>query len=130
MRGVMSLLGLVIVAGIGMFIYRSYFTSSGGNLTMGTDNPRAAIDITGVKNDLTSMAQAERAYQAVNGHYASLVDLRSSGDLLVDPARNREGYAYSSEVSDTHFNITATYNGPATGMPTLSIDETMQITQR
>jgi len=129
MRSVMGLLGLVLVLGIGLFIYRSYFTGSGGAATMGTNNPRAVADITGVKNDLNAMAQAERTYQALNGHYASLEELYSSGNLATDPARGRLGYTYSAEVSERQFKITASYSGPATGMPTLSIDETMQISQ-
>ena len=131
MRALMSLLGLVIVLAIGQFIYRSYFTGpSGGAATMGTNNPRAIADVTGVKNDLLAMAQAERAYMALNGRYASLDDLRTSGDLLIDPARDRQGYYYSAQVSDRSFLITATYTGPASGMPTLSIDESMQVTQQ
>jgi len=130
MRSVMGLLGLVMALAIGLFIYRSYFTGSSGDLTMGTNNPRAAADITGVKNDLLSMAQAERAFQALNGRYAPLEELRSSGNLVIDPARGRQGYSYSANVSGNSFTVTATYSGPATGMPTLSIDETMQITER
>ena len=131
MRGMFSFLSLIFVVAIGLMIYRSYFTgSSGGVATRGTDNPRAAIDITGVQNDLLAMAQAERQFQALNGRYAPLDELRSNGSLVIDPARGRQGYTYSSDVSDTRFTITATYSGPATGMPTLSIDETMQITER
>jgi hypothetical protein len=128
MRGMMSLLGILIVVVIGMFIYRNYFTGS-TDVTQGTGNVRAAADITGVKNDLLGMAQAERAYMTLNGRYASLDELHSSGNLLVDPARDRQGYYYSSQVSDRSFTITATYSGPATGMPTFSIDESMQVTQ-
>ena len=124
-----TLFSTLIVA-ISLFLYRSYFTQSGGALTMGTNNPRAAADITGVKNDLLSMAQAERAFQALNGRYAPLEELRSSGSLQTDPARGRQGYSYAADVSYRRFTITATYSGPATGMPTLSINETMQITQR
>lgn len=132
MRGIMGLLSLVFVVAIGLMIYRSYFTGPGGVATMGTDNPRAVIDVTGVRNDLLMMAQAERAFQALNGRYAPLEELQSSGNLLLDPARGRQGYAYASDISgsDRRFRITATYSGPATGMPTLSIDETMQITER
>ena len=131
MRGVFSLLSLVIVLGIGMFVYRSYFTGpAGGAITMGTDNPRAAIDITGVKNDLLAIGQAERAYHALNGRYASLDELKADGSLVVDPERGRQGYTYSASVSDTHFTVTASYSGPATGMPTISIDETMEIQQQ
>jgi hypothetical protein len=131
MRGVMGVLGLVVTLAIGLFIYRSYFTgSSGGLATMGTNNPRAVVDVTAVKSDLNAMAQAERAFMALNGRYAPLEELKSNGNLLIDPARGRLGYTYSAEVSDRHFAITATYSGPATGMPVLSIDETMQITQK
>ena len=130
MRGLFSFLVVVLAVGISLFLYRSYFTVGDGAATMGTNKPRAAADITGVKNDLTAMAQAERAFLALNGRYAPLEQLRSSGDLLMDPARGRQGYTYSAEIGDRHFTVTATYSGPATGMPTLSIDETMQITQR
>jgi len=128
----MSLLGLVLVMAIGLFIYRSYFTgsgSSGGGVTMGTNNPRAAADIAGVKNDLMAMAQAERAFMALNGRYATLEELQSGGHMYVDP-RGRLGYTYSAEITENHFAITARYSGPATGMPELSIDETMQITRK
>lgn len=130
MRSVLSMVGLVLALAIGLFVYRSYFTGGAGGVTMGTNNPRAAPDIVGVKSDLNSMAQAERAFMALNGRYAPLEELRSGGNLLVDASRGRRGYTYSAEVSDRHFTITATYSGPATGMPTLSIDESMQITQR
>ena len=129
MRGAVSLLSLVVVVAIGLFIYRSYFTGS-GDVTMGTNNPRAAVDITGVEMDLNAMAQAERAFQALNGRYATLEELRSSETLQVDPARGRQGYTYSADVSDRHFSITAAYSGPATDMPTLSIDETMQFSRK
>ena len=130
MRGIFSFLSLVFVVAIGLLIYRSYFTGPGGVATMGTDNPRAVIDVTGVKNDLLSMAQAERAFQALNGRYAPLEELQSSGNLAIDPARGRQGYSYSASVSGNSFTVTATYSGPATGMPTLSINETMQISER
>ena len=131
MRALMGLLGIVIVLGITQFLYRSYFTGASGQaITMGTNNPRAVADVTGVRNDLLSMAQAERAYMALNGHYASLDDLHASGDLLLDPSRGRLGYSYSAEFAERHFVITATYSGPATGMPTLSIDESMEVTQQ
>jgi hypothetical protein len=130
MRGLASLIGLIVVAAIGLFVYRSYFSAEGGAMTMGTNNPRAVVEVTGVKNDLIAMAQAERTYITLNGKYASPEDLHASGDLLVDPGRVRDGYTYSATVDDRHFTITATYSGPATGMPTLAIDETMQVSSR
>lgn len=130
MKGMMGLIGLVIALGIGMFIFRSQFaTTSGGGITQGTNNPRAAADLTGVKNDLVAMANAERQFMALNGRYASLEELKDGGHMYVDP-RGRLGYSYSAEIGDRSFTITASYSGPAMGMPTLSIDEMMQITQR
>lgn len=130
MRGVMSLVGLLVVLGIGMFVYRSYLTQGTNAGAAGTNNVRAVADISGVKSDLIAMAQAERTYRTLNGKYTSLDDLHSSGDLLVDPSRVRSGYTYSADVSDNQFKITATYSGPATGMPSLSIDDSMQINQQ
>ena len=131
MRAAMGLLGIVFALAIGQFVYRSYFTGPAGDAaSMGTNNPRAIADVTGVKNDLLAMAQAERAYLALNGRYASLDELYRSGDLTVDPSRTRQGYSYAVEVGDRQFVITATYGGPAAGMPTLSVDESMQITQQ
>ncbi len=126
-----GLLGVVITLAIVGFMYRSYFTGSGpgGMATQGTNNIRAAADITGVKNDLNAMANAERQFMALNGRYATLEELQSSGNIYVDP-KGRLGYSYSAEISERSFVITARYSGPATGMPELSIDNTMQITQR
>src|SRR3990167_7472366 len=98
MRGVLSLLSLLLAVAIGLFIYRSYFTGS-SDVTMGTGNIRAAADITGVQNDLNAMAQAERAFLALNGRYASLEELYSGGSLQTDPARGRQGYTYAADVS-------------------------------
>ena len=131
MRSIMGLLGLVIVLAAGLLIYRSYFTGAvGGAAMMGTNNPRAIADVAGVQDDLLAMAQAERASMALNGHYATLEELHASGDLVMDPTRVRQGYSYSAEIADRHFVITAAYSGPATAMPTLSIDETMEITRQ
>ena len=41
----------------------------------GTNNPKAAINITGVRSDLMTIAQAERGHFALEGKYASLDEL-------------------------------------------------------
>jgi hypothetical protein len=125
----MGLLGLIVTLLIGQFVYRSYVAVPEG-ASLGTDNIRAVADVVGVKNDLLAMANAERAYMALNGRYAPLEDLFANGDLLVDPKRERQGYVYSAQVSDTRFLITAMYTGQAAGMPTLSINDSMQLTQQ
>ena len=129
MRGMMGFAALLIALGIGMFIYRGQFTGP-GDITQGTGNPRAAIDITGVKNDLLRMAQAERTYWATNSRYGSLEELQASGDLTVDSSRGRDGYTYSATYAEQAFTITASYSGPTPGMPNLFIDQSMQISER
>ncbi len=130
MRGAMGILGLVAVLAVGMFLYRSYFAGSAAVGTLGSNNPRAVADVTGVKNEMLVMAQSERTYLMLKGNYATLEQLHSEGALSIDPAQGRQGYTYSAEISPGHFTIKATYSGPATGMPALSIDEGMQITER
>jgi hypothetical protein len=128
MRAFGSLLALLAVVAVGLYIYRSQLAGP-GDVSQGTGNVRAAADITGVKNDLLAMAQAERAHMALNGSYTSLEELHSSGELSVDPQRDRQGYTYSAQIDDRTFTITASYSGPA-DMPDFSIDESMQVTQR
>lgn len=121
-------LTLIIVVAIGAYIY---VRQTQGVMTAGTTNPTGTPDLIGVKNDLLSIAQAERAYGAIHGKFVSIDELRSEGSLSM--TRERRGpYTYSAEVSDTDFRIVATYSGPEnTGMPqTLSIGQTMQISQQ
>jgi hypothetical protein len=131
MRAAIGLVGILLVSGVGMFIYRAQFSGkNGAAMTMGTDNPRAVVDVTGVEADLTAMAQAERGLLAQNGHYATLEELESSGSVQEGRTKGRFGYTYSVETTEHSFTITAKYSGPATGMPTISIDETMQIAKK
>ena len=76
MRGVFGFLTLVIAVGIGMYIYSQQAQSS--SAAAGANNPKAAINITGVRSDLLSIASAERRYYATEGKYASLDELVSS----------------------------------------------------
>ena len=115
----------VLVVGAWFYMRQGQAAASAG-----TNNPAAAIDLTGVRNDLLAMAQAERSHAAMKGGYASLDDLRNQGDLTMSRS-GRGPYNYSSEVSDTSFRFLATYSGPEnSGMPrALSIDQSMEISQ-
>jgi predicted aspartyl protease len=118
---------LLFVLVVGAWFYlRQTQTVAGA----GTSNPTALVDLTGVRNDLLAMAQAERSHAAMKGGYASLDDLRSQGDLTMSRS-SRGPYNYSSEINDTSFRFLATYSGPEnSGMPrSLSIDQNMQISQ-
>jgi hypothetical protein len=117
-------MGLLIAVVIGAYLY----TEQAKSASREAGNPKATVDVIGVRMDLVNMAQAERSYYAREGHYASLDDLRSSGDLLV---RNdhRGFYSYSADYGDSNFTITASYSGPPNpdAPASLSIDQEMQV---
>ncbi len=120
-------LGLVIVAAIVWFVVKAQFTQG----PAAGQPPKEVIDVVGVKNDLLNIGQAERMYLASHGSYASVDDLQKDGSLTFN-GENRRGYNYTAELDDgQHFKITATPSDPAkAGWPTLSIDDTMQVTQQ
>src|SRR5260370_34340558 len=99
--------------------------------TEATPNPAGTADLIGGKNDLLAIAQAERAYAASHGKIVSFDELRSDGALTMT-REHRGPYTYSDEVNESDFHILATDSGPEnTGMRrTLSIDQTMQISQQ
>ena len=124
MRSVLGLLSIVIVMAIGMYIYSKQAQSS--SALAGANNPKAAINITGVKSDLVSIASAERRYFATEGKYASLDELISSNTITV--ARQRPPYTYDVQTSGGGFKVVATRSGDDTsGTPAqLSVDENME----
>jgi hypothetical protein len=117
-------LSVVVVLGIGMYVYsRQAQTSSAA---AGANNPKAAINLTGVKTDLISIASAERRYFASEGKYASFDELISSNYISV--ARQRPPYTYQVETSSSGFRVVATRSGDnGSGTPAqLSVDENME----
>jgi hypothetical protein len=128
MGRVFSFVALLAVLGVGAWYY---MTQAQSTMSAGTSNPTQTVDLAGVRNDLLAMAQAERARFAMKGNYASLDQMRADGDLTMTGTQ-RGPYTYAADVSATSFHIVATYTGsdaPA-GARTLSIDETMQISQQ
>jgi hypothetical protein len=127
MSRLFSFVALIIVVAVGAYIYMRQTQSV---MTAGTSDPRATVDLIGVKNDLLAMAQAERAHNALHGDYVSLDELRSQGELAMR-RESRGPYTYSAEVSSSSFRIVATYSGPeGSGLPrAISIDPSMQINQ-
>jgi hypothetical protein len=121
-------IGLLIVLGVGAYIYKQQMqaTSAPG----ATANPVTTVDTLGVRNDLIAIANAERRRYASDGRYVSIDDLISNGDISMQKP-SRGPFTYSADVSEQAFTIIATYNGPdAADIPkTMSIDQTMQIKQ-
>jgi hypothetical protein len=121
-----SMLGLLVVAVIALLTYKYYFSnmSAAGN---GAATPMQMIDMVGVKNDLLSIAQAERVYLTDHSSYASLDELVSSGALTMEKT-GRDGYTYDAQPSDSTFRVIA--HCPAAtnpGCTSFVIDQTMQI---
>jgi hypothetical protein len=113
---------LIITVGIGGYAYMKQAQS----ITSVGSNPQTAVDVTAVRNDLMTMATAERNYFASNGKYVSLEQLKSGGDITVP---NRANYSYSSETSESTFEIIAVYSGPDPKAPKrLTVDQTMALT--
>jgi hypothetical protein len=126
MSRVFGFVGLLVVMGIGLYIYKVQIqaTSAPGGTAA---NPRATIDLIGVKNDLMAIAQGERRHFASEGKYVSLDELMSNGDISISKP-SRGPFNYSSDIDDSGFRITATYSGNDAGAPkTMSIDQTMEI---
>lgn len=124
MRGLLGLLSIVMAMAIGMYIYSRQAQSS--SALAGANNPKAAINITGVKSDLISIASAERRYFATEGKYVSFDELISSNYITV--ARQRPPYTYEIQTSATSFRVVATRSGDDTsGTPAqLSVDDDME----
>jgi hypothetical protein len=104
MGRVLGFLGTVITMAIGMYIYslqvKTLSPSAGGG------NTEEVATITGVKNDLIGIANAERGYQASQGKYASFDELTSGNYLTIKG--ERPPYIYDVEIGSSGFRATAT----------------------
>ena len=113
---------LLIALAVGAYLYTRQSTSG---MPSGAASPKAAIDLTGVRNDLLAIAQAEKRYHAMNSKYGSLAELRDNGDTNVSDSRGP--YSYSVETSENGFVVRATYSGPDETMPrAVTIDQNLQ----
>ncbi len=115
-------LGIVIVMAVGMYLYSVQLKTA--SAPGGTGTPTGTANIVGVKNDLISIANAERAYFATEQKYASLDELTEGKYITIE--RQRPPYAYDVETTSSGFRVTATRD--SAGAPAhLWIDETMQV---
>jgi len=123
MGRIFGFLSIVIVLGVGMYIYSKQVQSSSS--PAGANNPKAAINITGVKADLISIASAERRYYASEAKYASFDELITANYITV--ARQRPPYTYEIQTTASGFRVVATRSGDnGSGTPAqLSVDENM-----
>ena len=122
MGRVFGFVGTIVTMAIGMYIYSLQVkTITPG---AGSGDPAEVTTITGVKNDLISIANAERGYLASQGKYASLDELTSGNYLTIK--NERSPYIYDVEVTAGGFRATATRT--TKGAPAqLWITESMQV---
>ncbi|MGB9070934.1 MAG: hypothetical protein WCC21_20395 [Candidatus Acidiferrales bacterium] len=121
MRAVLGLAALLIGAAVTLYIYKTQLTES---QAAGAGTPAQTINVVGVKNDLISIAQAERAYQAEHNAVASLDDLVSSGEMSMRKA-GRDGYTYGVEASGDGFRVTA--RCAVAGCTNYVVDQSMEV---
>jgi hypothetical protein len=122
MGRVLGFLGTIITMAIGMYIYSVQVkTLTPG---AGSGNSEEVANITGVKNDLIGIANAERSYWASQGKYASLDELKSTNYISI--RGERPPYIYDVETTSSSFRATATRT--TKGAPAqLWIDDSMQV---
>ena len=119
-----SVVGLLLTLLIVFGTYKLFFAQL---QSTGSAAPTRTVDVAGVKNDLVSIAQAERIYQAEHSAYGSLDQLTSSGAMSMAKT-GRDGYTYDVEASATSFRVVA--HCPAAANPDCSnyaIDNSMTI---
>jgi hypothetical protein len=122
MGRVLGFVGTVVTMAIGMYIYSQQVKT----ITPGAGSGDSAefATIAGVKNDLVSIANAERGCLASEGKYVSLDELVSGN--YVSLKNERPPYIYAVEVSSGSFRATATRT--TKGAPAqLWITEAMQV---
>jgi hypothetical protein len=118
----LGFLGIVIVMAVGMYLYSIQLKDA--SAPGGASTPTGTANIMGVKNDLISIANAERAYFATEQKYASFDELISAKYITIE--RQRPPYAYDVATTSTGFRVTATRDSAGTPAQ-LWIDETMQV---
>jgi len=122
MGRVFGFLGTVVTLAIGMYIYSLQVKTL--NPGAGNGSSEEVAVITGVKNDLIGIANAERGYLASQGKYATLDELISGNYITIKG--ERPPYTYDVETTSGSFRATATRN--TKGSPAqLWITESMQV---
>ena len=92
--------------------------------------PQQQVDVVGIRSELLAIGQAERQYLVAHSTYGTLDDLEQ--DKLLTGGANRRGYVFTVQTDGSQgFTVTATpQDSDKQNWPTLSVDQTMQVTQR
>ena len=122
-----GLIGAVIALGTGYFVYNAQLTRSGSAVTA---SPKEQIDVMSIRTALLEIGQAERQYVNAHGAYGTLDQLRADGPPEL--GTDRRGYVFVVEpIGAQSFKAIGKPSDPGNSdWPTLTIDETMQVTSR
>jgi hypothetical protein len=127
----MKALAAILVAAAVVYAIFHYYFQNMPTTDEGTA-PTQAISLTGVRMDLLQIAEAERAYIALNSRCGQPHELASSSDLPV-PRTGRDGYTYAVECSGAQFTVSARHQPAPAGSPirypNLAVDENMQVSE-
>jgi hypothetical protein len=126
-----SIAGILVLAAVLLGVYY-YYLKQMPRTDSGTA-PTQAISLTGVRNDLLQIGQAERANMALNAKCSSLDELISSGAVSMS-ARGRDGYSYAVSCSGGQdFQVIAEHPPAPPGSPIrypkFALDSSMQIAE-
>ena len=121
---IFGLVGLLLVLGVGFYVYQRSAT------VPGEESPMEQIDTIAIRQRLLAIAETERQYLATHDSYATLEQL-SDADLLPGGTEQR-GYTFSAKLTGrTGFTITAIpTDEDKADWPTLEITENMTVTER
>jgi hypothetical protein len=127
MRMIGGLVALLVGLLGGLFLYRTYLTQppAVAGETAPAATPAQTINIIGVRSDLLSIAEAERAYQAEHSSIASLDELVSGGELSMKMS-GRDGYKYEVEPAGEGFHVVARCTPPNATCTNYLIDQNME----
>lgn len=118
-----GILGVVIALCVGLYLYQRNLQE------VPEGSPQQQIDTVAIRQRLLAIGQTERQYQATNGKFATLEELDNA--QLLPGGTEQRGYSYTAEISGSGFTITATPTASdKADWPTLSIDNTMQVTEK
>jgi len=112
----------MIAIAIGIYLYAKNAQSIAGSSPGGTLTSQA--EVTGVRTDLISIANAERSAMASEGKYLSLDDLVAGHYITMHGSR--PPYTYEIDTTSSGFRAVATRSD--SGKPSqIWVDETMTV---
>ncbi len=98
--------------------------------TSQTAPPQQQVDVVGIRAELLAIGKAEGNYLVTHSTYATLEQLQQ--ESLLTGGADRRGYVFRVAVNGSEgFTVTASpADADKKDWPTLTMDQTMQVTER